>query len=229
MPHRAAHPGAFSEAAALLEPLKMPAATVGQRIGLFGGSFNPPHRGHRLLALTSLSRLALDRVWWMVTPGNPLKSSDDLAPLTTRVEAAQGFADHPKMAVTAFEAAIGVRYSADAIRYALRRYPGVRFVFLMGADNLAALHRWQKWHDIMRLVPVAVINRPGASMAALSSPAARAFARYRRPEAEAAALAGQAPPAWVFLHGPLNPLSSTVLRSQTRGFRGGMDCTTSDQ
>ena len=202
--------------AATYQPLKMPTATVGQRVGLFGGSFNPPHKGHRHVALTALSRLSLDRVWWMVTPGNPLKSSDDLAPLAGRVAETEALAHHPRMVVTAFEASIGTRFSADAIAHAQRRFPAVRFVWLMGADNLATLHRWQKWQDIMRRVPVAVINRPGASMAALSSPAARAFARARRPEADAGALADMVAPAWVFLHGPLEPLSSTVLRSQRR-------------
>ncbi|MEM8551343.1 MAG: nicotinate-nucleotide adenylyltransferase [Pseudomonadota bacterium] len=203
-----------------LDPYKMPAAGVGQRIGLFGGSFNPPHKGHRHVALMALSRLALHKVWWLVTPGNPLKSSDGLPPLDTRIAETRGLADHPRMVVTGFEASIGVRYSADAILHVRRRAPAAKFVWVMGADNLANLHRWQKWREIMRRVPVAVINRPGASMAALSSPAARAFAGARRPEAEAAALADMAAPAWVFLHVPLDPVSSTLLRL-LRDRRGG--------
>ncbi|MEM8665469.1 MAG: nicotinate-nucleotide adenylyltransferase [Pseudomonadota bacterium] len=208
--------GAFSRRAAEFSALKLPAASAGQRIGLLGGSFNPPHKGHRHVALTALSRLGLDRVWWLVTPGNPLKALDDLTPLQHRIAETKTLAHHPRMDVTAFEAAIGTRYSADAIRYAKRRLPAVRFVWVMGADNLAGLHRWQKWRDIMGLVPVAVIDRPGASMAALNSVAARTFAAARRPEAQARAIADATPPAWVFLHVPLEPVSSTALRSQRR-------------
>ena len=199
--------------------LRVPPAGAGQRIGLFGGSFNPPHKGHRHVALTALQRLSLDAVWWLVTPGNPLKSGNGLAPLSRRIEMARRCARHPRMRVSAFEAAIGTRYSADTIRYVESRYPAVRFVWLMGADNLADFHRWQEWREIMNRVPVAVVDRPGASRAAMSSPAARAFASARLPERDAAALPRCAPPAWVFLHGPLEPLSSTVLRAQTDVFQ----------
>ena len=196
-----------------VEYLRLPRAGLGQRIALFGGSFNPPHRGHRHVAMAALSRLGVDAVWWIVTPGNPLKDGNELAPLERRLDLAERLADHPRMAVTAFEAAAGIRYSADAVRYVKRRYPAVRFVWLMGADNLASFHRWQQWRDIMRQVPVAVVDRPGASRKAIASPAARAFAFARVREAEAGALADMAPPAWVFLHAPLDPTSSTVLRS----------------
>lgn len=216
-PGAAAH--AAVAAAVAARYLRPPPAGRGQRIGLFGGSFNPPHAGHLAVAAVALRRLALDRVWWMVTPGNPLKSTRELAPLAQRLAAVERFADHPRMIVTAFEAAAGIRYSADAIRYVRARYPAVRFVWLMGADNLATLHRWQEWRTIMRAMPVAVVNRPGASMAALSSPAARAFWSVRLPEAEAAALPGATPPAWTFLHARLNPLSSTALRA-SRGCSG---------
>ncbi|MEM9224051.1 MAG: nicotinate-nucleotide adenylyltransferase [Pseudomonadota bacterium] len=208
------HPGAFSRQSAQFNALKLPVATAGQRIGLFGGSFNPPHRGHRHVALSALSRLGLDQVWWMVTPGNPLKSSEDLPSLQRRVRFTQTIADHPRMVVTAFEAAIGTSFSADAISYAKRRLPAAKLVWLMGADNLASLHRWQKWRNIMNLLPVAVIDRPGASMAALNSVAARAFAAARRPEEQARSIADATPPAWVFLHVPLEPVSSTALRTQ---------------
>ncbi|MBJ3775040.1 nicotinate-nucleotide adenylyltransferase [Acuticoccus sp. 2012] len=185
---------------------------MGQRIALFGGSFNPPHRGHRHVALEGLARLGVSQVWWMVTPGNPLKSNSDLAPLDRRIALTETFADHPRMVVTAFEAAIGTRYTADAIRFLKRRCPTVKFVWLMGADNLATIHRWQKWRDIMRQVPVAVVDRPGSSLAAMNSPAARAYASVRRPEEQAAAIADATAPAWVFLHAPLDPTSSTLLR-----------------
>ncbi|WP_371747309.1 nicotinate-nucleotide adenylyltransferase [Acuticoccus sp. I52.16.1] len=196
--------------------LKPPGAGFGQRIALFGGSFNPPHPGHRAVADTALRRLGVDRVWWMVTPGNPLKSNKELLPLLERIRLTERLADHPRMIVTAFEAAAGVRYSADAIGYLTRRYPAVRFVWLMGADNLATLHRWQGWRRIVRTVPVAVVDRPGASLPAISSTAARAFAAARRPESQAGALAWATPPAWVFLHAPLNPNSSTALRELRR-------------
>ena len=196
--------------------LRIPRASLGQRIALFGGSFNPPHKGHRHVALTGLSRLAVNEVWWLVTPGNPLKAMDDLAPLEERVAVTRRLADHPRMVVTALEATIGTRYTADTIRFLKHRFPTVRFVWLMGADNLGSLHRWQKWHDIMRLVPIAVVNRPGASLTVLSSPAARAYAAARVPESQAAALPLMAPPAWTFLHVPLDPSSSTALRNNRR-------------
>lgn len=192
--------------------LRVPPAAVGQRIALFGGSFNPPHRGHRLVALSGLSRLAMHEVWWMVTPGNPLKSRDDLAPLAQRIEDSEAVSDHPRIRVTAFEAAIGIHHTADVIQFLKRRYPAVKFVWLMGADNLSGMHRWHKWYEIMRNVPVAVVNRPGASMSVMSSPAARAFGRFRRPESQARKLADLPAPAWTFLHVPLDPTSSTRLR-----------------
>ncbi|MDQ0314627.1 nicotinate-nucleotide adenylyltransferase [Amorphus orientalis] len=197
--------------------LRIPPVGIGQRIALFGGTFNPPHKGHRHVALTGLARLGVDQVWWLVTPGNPLKSHDGLTSLEDRVKATRAFADHPRMVVTAFEANYNFRYTADTIAFVCRRFPSVRFVWLMGADNLATLHRWQKWRDILRLVPVAVVDRPGASMAVMSSPASRAFGGARVPESQAAALPGSAPPAWTFLHVPLDPTSSTAMRNQANG------------
>lgn len=197
--------------------LRVPHAAFGQRIGLFGGSFNPPHKGHRHVALSGLARLKLSAVWWIVTPGNPLKSTSELAPLRERIALSEEMADHPRIEVTAFEASIGTRHTADVITFLTRRYPAVKFVWLMGADNLSSMHRWYRWRTIMRRVPVAVVNRPGASMSVMSSPAARAFARARRPEAQAAKLADAPAPAWTFLHVPLNPTSSTLLRR-----RGGV-------
>jgi len=207
------HPGEFSRLASLDPRLRLPRAGEWQRVALFGGSFNPPHRGHLLVALAGLKRLSLDAVWWMVTPGNPLKSGDGLAPLKERLDRTEALARHPGMAVTGFEAAIGTRYTAEAVEYAVRRYPAVRFVWLMGADNLATLHRWQRWRDIVRSVPVAVVDRPGASTAVLSAPAARAFCAARIPERDAPLLADMRPPAWVFLHVPRDPTSSTLLRA----------------
>jgi len=196
--------------------LRIPRVGIGQKIALFGGTFNPPHKGHRHVAMTGLSRLGVDQVWWLVTPGNPLKSHDGLASLDERVRITREFADHPRMVVTAFEANYNFRYTADTIDFCRRRFPTVKFVWLMGADNLATLHRWQKWREIMRLVPVAVVDRPGASMSVISSPAARSFAGARVPETQAAALPGASPPAWTFLHVPLDPSSSTAMRNGRR-------------
>lgn len=200
--------------------LRMPPVAFGQRIALFGGSFNPPHKGHRHVALTGLSRLNVDRVWWIVSPGNPLKSSDQNAPLAERVAAAKRMAEHPRMIVTAFEAAYGIRHTAEMVTFVTRRHPAVRFVWLMGADNLATMHQWYRWRSIMRTVPVAVVDRPGASMASVSSPAARAFAADRRPETQARKIADAGAPAWVFLHVPLDPTSSTLLRRSAAGENG---------
>ncbi|MHB2169505.1 nicotinate-nucleotide adenylyltransferase [Alsobacter sp. R-9] len=189
----------------------------GLRIGLLGGSFNPPHEGHLLLSRTALRRLRLDAVWWLVTPGNPLKDNAGLPSLAARMEAARRLATDRRIVVTGFEAAIGTRYTFDTVRYLTRRCPGVRFVWLMGADNLASFHRWQRWRGIARLVPIAVIDRPGTTLRATRSRAAALLARDRVDETDAALLPLLPPPAWVFLHGPRSTLSSTALRAQGRG------------
>lgn len=190
-----------------------PPHAPGMRIGLFGGSFNPPHAGHRLASLAAMRRLGLDRVWWLVSPGNPLKDNRGLPPLAARIAAAERVARHPRIAVTGVEADIGTRYTFDTVAYLRRRCPGVHFVWIMGADILQQFHRWQNWRGIATLVPLAVIDRPGGSLLATRSPAALALADYRVPEAEAGGLAGHPPPAWTFLHGPRSPLSSTALRA----------------
>ncbi|MEM0908134.1 MAG: nicotinate-nucleotide adenylyltransferase [Pseudomonadota bacterium] len=210
-------PGDLCANNALRAALKIPPVQPGQRIGLFGGSFNPPHRGHRHVALSALTRLSLDRVWWLVSPGNPLKSHDDLSPLGERLALTKAMARHPRMAVTAFEAAVGTRYSADTVEYLRKRFSDVRFVWVMGADNLAGLHQWQAWRHLISLVPMAVVDRPGAALPALSSPAAHAFQSARLPEGRATQLPLMTPPAWAFLHVPLDPASSTALRSSFNG------------
>ena len=182
------------------------------RIGLFGGSFNPPHAGHRLVAEQALKSLRLDRLWWMVTPGNPLKNNSGLPPLETRMAWCRALMPDPRVAVTGFEAAIGTRFSHDTIAYLKRRCPGVEFVWIMGADSLAGFHRWQKWREIARMLPMAVIDRPGATLRAAASPTAQHFDRARIDERFAPVLAGLRPPRWVFLYGPRSPLSSTALR-----------------
>ena len=193
-------------------PASLPRFSKGQKIGLLGGSFNPPHEGHHLITRIALTRLRLDRVWWMVTPGNPLKSSDELAALDDRVEKARLLLDDPRVAITGFEAEIGARYTCDSVAFLKARAPGVKFVWLMGADNLMQFHLWRNWRAIAAAAPIAVIDRPGSTLKALASRAAQAMARTRIPEREAAHLADRPPPAFVFLHGPRSTLSSTALR-----------------
>jgi nicotinate-nucleotide adenylyltransferase len=191
---------------------RLPLAFPGQRIGLMGGSFNPPHAAHVLVAETAIKRLGLDQLWWMVTPGNPLKPSRDLAPLGTRLAASRKLARNPKIRVTGFEAS---PYTVDTVTALLARQHGVRFVLVLGADSLAGLHRWHRWRALVRAVPIAVIDRPGWRLVALASPAGRALAPFRLPEAAARRLAGRDPPAWVFLTNPLSRLSSTEIRGRT--------------
>lgn len=194
----------------------LPPHPPGLRIGLYGGSFNPPHAGHLHVGLLALKRLRLDRIWWLVTPGNPLKELGGLPPLAERMAAAQALARHPRLAVTGFEAEIGARYTLDSLEYLAGHAPGVRFVWIMGADNLAQFDRWRGWRRIAQLMPFAVIDRPGWTLRAAQSRAALALARFRIDETDAPVLADRAPPAWVFLHGPRSALSSTVLRQQRR-------------
>ena len=183
------------------------------RIGLFGGTFDPPHAAHRAACLIALRRLALDRVWWMVTPGNPLKSHGGLAPLADRMEAARRLANHPRIDVTGIEAVINTRYTFDTIEWLRARCPGVQFVWIMGADNLRHFHRWQKWRAIADLVPIVVVDRPGPSLYASNSTAAQALWRFRIPEIAATSLPGRKPPVWTYLHGLKSVLSSTALRA----------------
>lgn len=182
------------------------------RIGLFGGSFNPPHAAHRAISLFALKRLKLDRIWWLVTPGNPLKGTIELPPLETRIKMARALAAHPRIDVTGIEAVIERQYSYDTIVWLLSRCPDVRFVWIMGADNLRIFHRWKNWKGIAALIPMAVIDRGGHGLMTVNGPATQAMARARIPESAASTLASRRPPAWVFLHGLKSPLSSTLMR-----------------
>jgi nicotinate-nucleotide adenylyltransferase len=192
--------------------LKRPAAEPGMRIGLFGGSFNPAHDGHRLVALQCLRRLALDRVWILVSPGNPLKDHAELAPLADRVALTEQLMDHPQIDVTAFEAAQGFQYTFETLDYLVAAEPGVSFVWIMGADSLLSFDRWERWEEIARTMPLAVYARPGATFRATRSPAAVALAEFRLPEDKAAILADSRPPAWVYLRGIMSGQSSTAIR-----------------
>src|SRR6202045_2775012 len=163
----------------------IPPHSNGMRIGLLGGSFNPPHIAHRAISLFAIKRLKLDRVWWLVAPGNPLKDHAALHDLDERADAARRMANDPRIDVTCLEAVIGTRYTADTITYLRRRTSGLRLVWIMGADNLAQFHRWQNWRRIASEVPIAVIDRSPQSFRALAAPAAQALARYRLPENQA--------------------------------------------
>jgi nicotinate-nucleotide adenylyltransferase len=186
----------------------------GLRVGLFGGSFNPPHDGHRAVSVLALKRLRLDRIWWLVSPNNPLKEARELAPLGLRLDAARRVSGHPRIEVTAVEAAIGARYSFATISYLKRRCKGVHFVWIMGADNFRYFDRWQRWREIAELAPLVIIDRPGYTLTALHGRAAEALARYRLDETRAPVLPTAAPPAFLFLHGPRSPKSSTALRNK---------------
>jgi nicotinate-nucleotide adenylyltransferase len=194
--------------------LRMPHVEAGMTVGLFGGSFNPPHAGHALVAEIALRRLALDQLWWMVTPGNPLKSARELLPLLERLRLSRIAAPEPRIKVTAFEASFKVRFTADTLALVKRRNKDVRFIWVMGADNLKHFHLWQRWRDIARMMPIAVIDRPGATLSYVSSPMARTFSRARRDEDDAAQLGGMRPPAWTLIHGPRSSLSSSAIRAE---------------
>lgn len=192
--------------------LRMPHVEKGMTVGLFGGSFNPPHAGHALVAEIALRRLALDQLWWIVTPGNPLKDTRQLAPLKARLAASEIIATDPRIKVTAFEAAHQLRYTADTLALIKAANPGVHFVWIMGADNLAGFHRWQRWQKIATTFPIAVIDRPGSTLAYLSARMAQTFRNARVDERYAPALAQKPAPAWTFIHGPRSSLSSSAIR-----------------
>ena len=184
----------------------------GMRVGLFGGSFNPAHEGHTHVAETAIQRLALDRVVWLVSPQNPLKDANGTAPLSQRMASARAHAPGPSMIVSDFEARVGTRRTIDTLHVITRRHPGVQFVWLMGSDNLASFHRWRGWTDIARLMPMAVVARPGSLLDSRTAPAARRFAAARVSPEKARLLPGACAPAWTYLTAPLNHLSSTAIR-----------------
>ena len=187
--------------------------TPGMKVGLFGGSFNPAHEGHAHVAETAMRRLGLDRVVWLVSPQNPLKDARHSAPLAQRMASARLQAHGPSMVVSDFETRAGVVWTVDTLRLLVARHPGVRFVWLMGSDNLENFHRWRGWTDIMRLMPVAVIARPGSLLDSRTAPAAARFASARLSPERARLLPDCEAPCWTYLTAPLNPLSSTKIRT----------------
>lgn len=186
----------------------------GQRIGLLGGSFNPAHPAHREISLAALRRLDLDEVWWLVSPQNPLKPSDGMAELSKRVGKARLETHHPKIRVAAIESVLQTTYTAETLAALRKRFPRVHFIWLMGADNLFQIQKWKNWSKIFHTVAVAVFDRPTYALRACAALPARRFARCRHPERTSQGLWRKSPPAWVFIHNRLNPLSATQIRAQ---------------
>ena len=188
----------------------------GMTVGLYGGSFNPAHAGHSHVAETALKRLGLDRVIWLVSPRNPLKAAGAETTLGPRRQSARSQARGPRMIVSDVEAQMsgrGPRYTVDTVRWFKARFPRVRFVWIMGADNLAQFHRWKGWAALMREIPIVVVSRPGVRGGGRFAPAARRFAAARRPASAAKRLPFAEPPAWIYLTAPYEPVSSTALRN----------------
>ena len=190
----------------------LPYARAGQTIGLLGGSFDPAHEGHAHVTREALKRFGLDRVWWLVSPGNPLKAHGP-APLEDRLRHARALMRHPRVVVTDIEARLGTRYTAETLRALQMRYPGVRFTWLMGADNLAQFHQWDKWREIMQRVPIGVIARPGDRLSARMSKAAASFADAKLPARASHRLPFATPPAWCFINIPMRNISSSAIRA----------------
>lgn len=190
------------------------------RIGLLGGSFDPAHEGHVHITKMAMKALGLDRVWWLVSPGNPLKTQGP-APMMARIRQAKAVLHDPAVLVTGIELALSTRLTADTIKALKRHYPSTRFVWLMGADNLVQFDQWERWQEIASNVPICVLARPGARMEARFSKAARILAKYRLPQEEALLLPDARPPAWVMLNIPLSDQSSTAIRAAAnRKFQG---------
>ncbi len=190
-----------------------PMADAGQTVGLLGGSFDPAHAGHAHITREALKRFDLDRVWWLVSPGNPLKSRGP-APLEKRMERARKVMDHPRVEITKIEADLGTRYTAQTIAALIRAYPGVRFVWLMGADNLADFHLWQDWQSIMETLPIGVLARPGDRLSARRSMAAQVYDSARLRGTESQLLARSTAPCWCYINLPLSEASSTAIRAK---------------
>ncbi|MDA0228875.1 MAG: nicotinate-nucleotide adenylyltransferase [Proteobacteria bacterium] len=185
----------------------------GLRVGLFGGSFNPAHEGHLHVSLEAIKRLGLDELWWLVSPQNPLKPTRGMAPFEQRLAAARRLARHPAIRVSDCERRWHSHYSADTIERLRRRHPRHRFVWVMGADNLADFERWRRWQDIFKALPIAIFDRRTYAQSASASKPLKRFGRYRLPERAARLLALQYPPVWTYFHGRLHAASSSAIRA----------------
>lgn len=195
-----------------------PVIGQGRTIGLMGGSFNPAHEGHLHIAELALQRLGLDSVWWLVSPQNPLKTTEGMASLKDRLAGAEKIAaGNRRVVVTDIERGMGTQFTLDTVKALQRRYPKCRFVWIMGADNLAGFHRWRRWDEIFRTIPIAVFARPNYTLRALASKAARIYKKAQVPEGKARGLASLPTPAWTFLRVPLHPQSSTDIRARKAG------------
>jgi len=190
----------------------IPFATRGQVIGLLGGSFDPAHAGHAHISREALKRFGLDQVWWLVSPGNPLKEHGP-APMEARIGHARRIIEHPRITVTGIEQRLGTRYTAQTLRALQQLYPAQRFVWLMGADNLAQFHLWQDWRQIMQSVPVGVLARPGERISARTSKAASVFVSYRIAGRYSSLLGEAQTPAWCFVNVPMMDISSSAIRA----------------
>lgn len=194
-----------------------------KRVGLLGGSFNPAHSGHLHISRLALELLRLDQVWWLVSPQNPMKPTRDMAPFDTRMQQASSVAAaEPRIHVSDLEKRLGTQYTADTLPMVKARFGSLRFVWVMGADNLAQIHRWRRWTRIFRTVPVAVFDRPTYSFRAMSGVAARRFSKHRIDRARAASLADRQPPAWVFLSAAFDTASATAIREENSSLRSGV-------
>lgn len=196
----------------------LPYAPPAAKVGLLGGSFDPAHEGHAHITREALKRFGLDQVWWLVSPGNPLKVQGP-APLEARLERARAVMRDPRVTITGIEALLGTRYTAQTLERLFELYPQVRFTWLMGADNLADFHRWERWEEIMAALPVGVIARPGERVAARTSPAARRFRAARLRADQSHALGGAGAPAWCLVNVPMVDVSSSAIRA-AGGWRG---------
>jgi nicotinate-nucleotide adenylyltransferase len=177
---------------------------------VLGGSFNPAHEGHLHISLEAQKRLGLDQVWWLVSPQNPLKPTQSMKSQDARIEIASALADDPRMRVTGMESEWGTRYTADTLEQLRRRFPNCRFVWLMGADNLKQIPKWDRWLKVFHSVPVAVFDRSPYSQEAMAGKAAKRFSRFRL--TSAGRLAMTPPPAWIFMHIKRHPASATAIR-----------------
>ncbi|MGI4880135.1 MAG: nicotinate-nucleotide adenylyltransferase [Janthinobacterium lividum] len=187
---------------------------------MLGGSFNPAHAAHRHISLEAMRRLDLDEVWWLVSPQNPLKAAAGMAPLPARVASARRVARHPRIRAGDFETGPGTRFAVDTVAALIRRHPGTRFVWLMGADNLVQLHRWARWRRLARLVPIVILARPRYVGDGLTSPAMAWFGRWRHASARARHWRDWELPAIVFLDIRMSPLSATAIRARDPDWAG---------